>query len=84
MNRTTPVYSEIERSRRTRYTDYEKMDIVISPSAKSISAIPKMYSGDNSNIYSYQRDLMASLEKGGVIEKTFIQGGLEFGVLEAL
>ena len=26
MNRTTPVYSEIERSRRTRYTDYEKMD----------------------------------------------------------
>ena len=65
-------------------TDHEKMDIVISPSAKSISAIPKMYSGDNSNIYSYQRDLMASLEKGGVIEHTFIQGGLKFGVLEAL
>jgi len=26
MNRTTPVYSEIERSRRTRYKEYEKMD----------------------------------------------------------
>ena len=26
VNRTTPVYSEIERSRRARYTDYEKMD----------------------------------------------------------
>jgi|TARA_R110000744_G_scaffold100730_1_gene194341 hypothetical protein len=65
-------------------TDHEKMDIVISPSAKSISAIPKMYSGDNSNIYSYQRDLMSSLEKGGVIENMSVQGGLKFGVLEAL
>ena len=43
-------------------TDHEKMDIVISPSAKSISAIPKMYSGDNSNIYSYQRDLDKDIE----------------------
>jgi|9_EtaG_2_1085328.scaffolds.fasta_scaffold23252_2 hypothetical protein len=63
--------------------DHEKMNIVVSPKAGSVSAIPKMYSGDNSNIYSYQRDLMQSLEEGGVISHNMIQGGLKFGVLEA-
>ena len=64
--------------------DHDKMNIVVSPKANTVTAIPKMYSGDNSNIYSYQRDLMASLEEGGVISHNMIQGGLKFGVLEAM
>jgi hypothetical protein len=63
--------------------DHDKMNIVVSPSAKTVSVIPKMYSGDNSNIYSYQRDLIQSLEEGGVVSHNMIQGGLKFGVLEA-
>ena len=34
--------------------DHEKMNIVVSPKSKTVTTIPKMYSGDNSNIYSYQ------------------------------
>jgi|TARA_R100001129_G_scaffold176012_1_gene149591 hypothetical protein len=64
-------------------TDHEKMNIVVSPKTKTVSTIPKMYTGDNTNIYSYQRDLMTSLENGGVIDHNMIQGGAKFGVLEA-
>ena len=35
-------------------TDHEKMNIVVSPKTKTVSTIPKMYTGDNTNIYSYQ------------------------------
>ena len=64
--------------------DHEKMNIVVSPKSKTVTTIPKMYSGDNSNIYSYQRDLMTSLEEGGVISHNMIQGGIKFGGLEAV
>jgi len=89
INKPKPVQATVELQIRKTLagniliTDHEKMNIVVSPAAKTVSAIPKMYTGDNSNIYSYQRDLMTSLENGGVIDHNMIQGGLKFGVLEA-
>ena len=62
-------------------SDHEKMDIIIVPSQNKISTMPKLYAGDN--IYEYQRDLIDSLYRGGVINHETIQGGVKFGVLEA-
>ena len=62
-------------------SDHEKMDIIIVPAQNKISTLPKLYAGDN--IYEYQRDLIYSLYRGGVIDPEGIQGGVRFGVLEA-
>jgi hypothetical protein len=62
-------------------SDHEKMDIIIVPSQNKISTMPKLFAGDN--IYEYQRDLINSLYRGGVINHESIQGGVKFGVLEA-
>ena len=62
--------------------DHEKMDIVIVPSENKIVTMPKPYAGDN--IYDYQRELMDSLFRGGVVEYDSIQGGVNFGMLEGV
>ena len=61
-------------------SDHEKMNIVIMPKEGTIATYPKVYAGDG--IYEYQRDLMDSLFRGGVVGPDSIQGGLKFGVLE--
>ena len=60
--------------------DHDKMDIIIVPSESKIVTMPKPYAGDN--IYEYQRELMDSLFRGGVVEYGTIQGGVNFGMLE--
>jgi hypothetical protein len=62
--------------------DHDKMDIIIVPSENKIVTMPKPYAGDN--IYEYQRELMDSLFRGGVIKYDSIQGGINFGMLEGL
>ena len=59
-----------------------QMDIVIVPSEKKIVTMPKPYAGDN--VYEYQRELMDSLFRGGVVEYDSIQGGVNFGMLEGV
>ena len=63
-------------------TDHLKMDIIIVPSKNKIITLPKPHAGDN--IYEYQRDLMNSLFKGGVINYETIQGGPSYGMLEGV
>jgi len=62
--------------------DHDKMDIIIVPSEKKIVTMPKPYAGDN--VYEYQRELMDSLFRGGVVEYDSIQGGVNFGMLEGV
>jgi len=62
--------------------DHEKMDIIIVPSENKIVTMPKPYAGDN--IYEYQKELMDSLFRGGVVEYDSIQGGINFGMLEGV
>ena len=61
--------------------DHEYMGIVIVPSEGKIITLPKPYSEKDS--YEYQRDLMYSLFKGGVLEDQSPAGGAQFGTLEA-
>jgi len=60
--------------------DHEKMDVVIVPSKKQVVTIPKPFAGDD--VYDYQRGLMDSLYRGGVIEFDSVQGGASFGMIE--
>jgi hypothetical protein len=62
-------------------SDHDKIDIIIMPSEGKIVTMPKVGAGDN--IYEYQRDFINSLYRGGVVNHESIQGGPQFGVLEA-
>ena len=61
-------------------SDHDKMNIVVDPSKMKVVTIPKPYAGEG--IYDYQRDLLDSLFRGGVVEFNTIQGGANFGVME--
>jgi len=63
-------------------SDHAKMNIVIVPSTKKIITIPKPFA--EQNVYDYQRDLMDSLFRGGVIKYDSIQGGSSYGMLEGV
>lgn len=61
--------------------DHEYMDIVIVPKENKILALPKPFA--EKDPYEYQRELMYSLFKGGILEDQTPEGGAQFGVLEA-
>ena len=62
--------------------DHEYMDIVVIPSEGKVMALQKPYS--EKDPYEYQRDLMYSLFKGGILEDQVPEGSAQFGALEAL
>ena len=61
-------------------SDHQKMDIVVQPAVSKVFAIPKPYAADN--IYDYQKDLMESLFRSGVVQYSSRQNTASFGVLE--
>ena len=61
--------------------DHEYMDIVVVPKEGKVVSLPKPYS--EKDAYEYQREMMYSLFKGGVLEEESPQGGPQFGALEA-
>jgi rRNA maturation protein Nop10 len=61
--------------------DHEYMDIVIVPGKGKVMSMPKPYS--EKDPYEYQRELMYSLFKGGIVEDAAPQAAAQFGVLEA-
>ena len=62
--------------------DHEKIDIIIVPSKNKIVTMPKPHVEDGA--YDYQRDLMDSLFRGGVVDIESLQGGPSYGMLEGL
>jgi hypothetical protein len=61
--------------------DHEYMDIVVVPKKHKIITFPKPHA--DKDVYEYQKDLLYSLFKGGVLEMFSAEGGARFGVLEA-
>jgi hypothetical protein len=61
--------------------DHHKINIIVIPSGGSIITMAKPHLGENT--YYDQRRLFDALQEGGVISPHTIQGGLEFGTLEA-
>ena len=62
-------------------TDHQQLDIVIEPKTRKIIALPKPYVEED--VYSYQKDLMDTLFRGGVLIEPRPEGGLRYGVVEA-
>ena len=61
--------------------DHEHMDIVVVSSTNKVMTIPKPYA--EKEAYSYQKEFMYEMFKGGVLVLDSTQGGAKFGVLEA-
>jgi hypothetical protein len=62
--------------------DHQYLDILIDPTEKTISAIPKPFV--ETDVYDYQRELMYFLFKGGIVESPQPQGAAQFGVIESV
>ena len=62
--------------------DHQHMDIVIVPSVSKVMTIPKPYA--EKECYPYQKEFMYELFKSGVLVGDTTQGGLQFGVVEAV
>lgn len=61
--------------------DHQYIDIIIIPEERKIITMPKPYV--EKDTYDYQRSLMYSLFKGGLLGAEAPQGGARFGVMEA-
>jgi len=62
-------------------SDHQHMDIVVVPSSSKVLTMPKPMA--EKDIYDYQRDLMYSLFRGGLVSADAAQGGPRFGIIEA-
>lgn len=61
--------------------DHDQLDIVINPSTRHIIVLPKPHVEED--VYSYQKDLMDTLFRGGVLMEPRPEGGRRYGVVEA-
>ena len=61
--------------------DHDMMDIVVIPVENKIMTMPKFGLGDE--VYYYQKFLLDSLVRTGVLGLNSVQGGIMRGVLEA-
>ena len=61
--------------------DHKYLDIVIVPKEGRIVTMPKPYA--EKDVYDYQKDLMYSLFKNGILESPNPQGGSFIGIVEA-
>jgi hypothetical protein len=62
--------------------DHEYIDIVVVPESRKIITMPKPFV--DKDTYEYQKSLMYSLFKGGLLGPEAAQGGSRFGVMEAV
>ena len=63
-------------------TDHEYIDIMVVPESRKIITMPKPFV--EKDTYEYQKSLMYSLFKGGLLGPEAAQGGARFGVMEAV
>jgi hypothetical protein len=61
--------------------DHEHIDILINPREAKIITLPKPYV--DRDTFTYQKDLLYALFKGGITESPMPEGGSYFGVLES-